>query len=84
MMMSNGMMRNSYSEPKKEEVKEEVKKEEVETTNVSSDSMTDIAKMVASMIETLTPSISYEKLDDRYHELDKRIAVVEALIKHNK
>ena len=82
MMMSNGNMRSSYPEPKKEEVKEELKHEELETTNLSSDSMTDIAKMVASMLETVAPSVGYRELDDRFHELDKRIAVLEALVHH--
>lgn len=85
--MNNGMIRNAqYTEPKKdEEKKEEIKSIEYETTNISAESMTDIAKMVSSMLEG-SSSYDVKHLHEKYHELDKRILVLENLfdyIKHN-
>ncbi len=81
MMMNNGMVRNPIMDVKdsKPEIKEEVK--ELEVVNLSSDSMVEIAKMVSSMLET-TDEHSDKHLHEKYHELDKRLAVVESLIHH--
>lgn len=78
--------KNENIETKHNEQKtEHTKMEHYETTNISAQSMTDIAKMVASMLETTEPyntnhdiKCIYEKL----HDLDKRLAVTEALILH--
>lgn len=64
---------------KEEKVEEEPK--EKETVNLSAESLTDIAKMVASMIESSGGHTGNEHLHEKYHELDKRIAVCEALLK---
>lgn len=60
----------------------EHKKNDFETTNMSSDSMTAIAKMVASMLDTTSHSYDIKCLYDKMHELDKRLAVNEALLLH--
>ena len=83
MIMTNNPMRSVVHNEHTEEPKHEemVVNKEVETMHISAESMTEIAKMVSSMIET-SPSYSEKHLHQMYHELDKRIAVVEALI-HN-
>lgn len=68
------------TDTKKEENKEE--SHEVETTNVSSDSMVDIAKMISSMLSSTEKSSDIQALYSLFHNLDKRISVCEALIKH--
>ena len=83
MAMNNMMMRqmmtdnNVHNEEKKpiEEVKE------METVNLSAESLTDIAKMVASMLEGSSETVNHHHLHEKYHELDKRVAVCEALLK---
>ena len=81
MGMNNAMMRQMMQENNvhKEEEMEEPK--EKETVNLSAESLTDIAKMVASMIESSGGHNGYEHLHEKYHELDKRIAICEALLK---
>ena len=82
MMMNNGMVRNPMTEVK--EIKNETGKEEhkeLEVVNLSPESMVEIAKMVSSMLET-TDEHSDKHLHEKYHELDKRLAVVESLIHH--
>jgi hypothetical protein len=79
MIISNSVMRAMPEH--KEEVKEETKTTEVETTNVSAESMNDLAKMVAAMLSASVPT-NESYLHEKYHELDKRISVCEALIKH--
>ena len=82
MAMNNMMMRQMMQENnvhKEEKVEEELK--EKETVNLSAESLTDIAKMVASMIESSGGHTGNEHLHEKYHELDKRIAVCEALLK---
>lgn len=81
MMMTNNAMRGVQHEHV-EEKNEDVKVEEKETVHLSAESMTDIAKMVSSMLETETPSHEIKCLHEKMHELDKRIAICEALI-HN-
>lgn len=71
---------HNHDEHKDEHV--EQKDSELETTNVSSDSMMAIAKMVASMIESTTQSHDIKCIYDKLHELDKRLSVNEALILH--
>ena len=84
--MNNGMIRSAqYVETKKDDEKEEIKSVEYETTNISAESMTDIAKMVSSMLDG-SSSYDVKHLHEKYHELDKRILVLENLfdyIKHN-
>lgn len=84
MAMNNVMMRqmmvdNNVHKEEKKTVEEEVK--EVETVNLSAESMTDIAKMVSSMLESSSGSHGYDHLHEKYHELDKRVAICEALLK---
>lgn len=81
--MTNNPMRSVVHPEHKEEPKvEELSTvKEVETMHISAESMTEIAKMVSSMLET-SPTYSEKHLHQMYHELDKRIAIVEALI-HN-
>lgn len=79
MIISNSVMRATPEH--KEEVKEETKMAEVETTNVSAESMNDLAKMVSAMLSASLPT-EETYLHKKYHELDKRISVCEALIKH--
>lgn len=83
-MMRNMMMENKEKEEHKtsDEMKDEKhEKHEKTTVNLSAESMTDIAKMVSSMLETTSDSYGHKQLYDKYHELDKRIAVCEALLK---
>ena len=83
-MMRNMMMENKEKEEHKpmEEVKDkEHEKHEKTTVNLSAESLTDIAKMVSSMLESTSDSYSHKQLHDKYHELDKRLAVCEALLK---
>lgn len=56
------------------------KEKDVETTNVSSDSMMTIAKMISSMLESKNQSIEISCIYDKLHELDKRIAICEKII----
>lgn len=82
MVMNNVMMRQMMQENnvhKEEKIEEEPK--EKESVNLSSESLTDIAKMVSSMIESSGGHNGYEHLHEKYHELDKRIAICEALLK---
>lgn len=93
--MYRNMQQQKHEEPKQEEHMEpKVEKKEhnmehmehkdmdVETTNVSSDSMMTIAKMVSSMLETSNQAYDIKCLYEKIHELDKRLAVNEALLKH--
>ena len=82
MVMSTTMMRNMMMENKEKEEKkpEEEKKEEKQTVNLSAESMNDIAKMVSSMLATVPSDYGHQQLHDKYHELDKRLAVCEALL----
>lgn len=84
MIVTNNSMRvmPHVNEHKEEPtIEENTTVKEIETMHISAESMTDIAKMVSSMLET-SPIYSEKHLHQMYHELDKRIAVVEALI-HN-
>lgn len=92
--MYRNMQQQKHEEPKQEEHMEpKVEKKEhnmehmehnmdVETTNVSSDSMMTIAKMVSSMLESSNQTYDIKCLYEKIHELDKRLAVNEALLKH--
>lgn len=80
MVMSPAMMRSMMENKEKEDKKTEGEvKEEKATVNLSAESMTDIAKMVSSMLESSEPH-GHKQLYDKFHELDKRIAVCEALL----
>lgn len=81
MMMQNNQLRNVIHQERKEDVKVDdvVTEKEIETTHISSESMVELAKMVSSMIES-SPTYSEKHLHEKYHELDKRIAICEALI----
>ena len=91
---NNPMYKNVQQTPEKEEhgtthnhdehkdEHTEHKDSELETTNVSSDSMMAIAKMVASMLESTTQSHDIKCIYDKLHELDKRLSVNEALLLH--
>lgn len=82
-MMTNNAMRSVQHEHIEEKSEEDkVEEKEKETVHLSAESMTDIAKMVSSMLETETPSHEIKCLHEKMHELDKRIAICEALI-HN-
>jgi len=81
MMMQNNQLRNVIHQERKEDIKVDdvVTEKEIETTHISSESMVELAKMVSSMIES-SPTYSEKHLHEKYHELDKRIAICEALI----
>jgi len=79
--MQNNQLRNVIHQERKEDIKVDdvVTEKEIETTHISSESMVELAKMVSSMIES-SPTYSEKHLHEKYHELDKRIAICEALI----
>ena len=58
------------------------KESNLETTNMSSDSMVAISKMIASMLDSATQSKDIKGIYDKIHDLDKRLAVNEALLLH--
>lgn len=84
MIVTNNPMRGlSHAVEHKDEpkIEETVTVKEIETTHMSAESMTDLAKMVSSMLDA-SPTYVESHLHKMYHELDKRIAICEALI-HN-
>lgn len=92
MMMSNGMMRNA-SENNVD--KTDIKIKDENTTQAQScennveihrdSDMLGLSSFLTGLSALVMPTISsreLKELDDYYHDLDKRIAVVEALIQH--
>nr|DAF56671.1 MAG TPA: hypothetical protein [Myoviridae sp. ctWb16] len=100
MMMSNGMMRgNNVPEMSEEKTEIKVKDEETSQTQIcennveikkdsSTSDFMNLAKLyiplVTSMINTSNESFEIKCLHEKLHELDKRIAVCEALIHSGK
>lgn len=94
MMINSGMYKTlqSHQDEPKDDIKKDEHKDdkehtehndnEKEITNVSSESMVDIAKMISSMLESTTQPSDIKCIYAMLHDLDKRVAITEALIKH--
>lgn len=99
MMMSNGMMRTNVPEMSEEKTEIKIKDEDTTQTQIcennveikkenSSNEWMDIIKlyipMITSMYNSSNESFEIKCINEKLHELDKRIAVCEALIHSGK
>ena len=76
--------KEEHPEHKEEHKEEHIVHQDVsrETTNISAESIVDIAKMISSMIETTNPAWDIKCIQEKIYDLDKRISINEALLKH--
>lgn len=92
MMISNGMMRNAPEIEKTElKIKDENTTQAQSCENnveIHKDSeMLGLGSLLTTLVSIMMPTIAtydVKEMKECYHELDKRIAVVEALLHHSK